>query len=96
MKALIVLSAATIFATSAAAADRPAGNSSDRAAVTAQARFESLDRDRDGAVNKREAKSDTSIAAQFDSWDINLDGYITRAEYMAYLERTTRPESSQQ
>ena len=101
MKALIVLSAAAIFATaifatSTAAADRPAVESSDKSAVAARAKFESLDRDRDGALNKREAKLDTSIATQFDSWDINLDGYITRAEYMAYTERTTRPQSSQQ
>ena len=93
MKALIVLSAAAIFAMSAtAAANRPAGNSSDKAAAAAQAKFKSLDRDRDGALDKREAKSDAAIAAQFNSLDINLDGYITRSEYMAYTERSTQPQ----
>jgi len=92
MKALIVLSAAMIFAISATAANRPAGNSSDAAAAAAQARFKSIDRDRDGALDKREAKSDASIAAQFNSMDINLDGYITRAEYIAYAERSKQPQ----
>jgi hypothetical protein len=83
MKALIALSVAVAFATSATAADR----SADKPAAPAQAKFESLDRDRDGALNKREAKSDASITAQFDSMDVNLDGYITKAEYQAYTER---------
>lgn len=88
MKALIALSVATIFATSAAAADRPVAESADKQPAAAQARFKSLDRDRDGALNKREARSDASIVAQFDRMDINLDGYITQPEYAAYLERT--------
>jgi hypothetical protein len=87
MKALLALSVAVAFATSATAADRPV-NPSDKAAAPAQAKFQSLDRDRDGALNKREAKPDASITAQFDAMDVNLDGYITRAEYMAYLERS--------
>lgn len=93
MKALIVLSAAAaIFAISASPANRPAGNSSDKAVAAAQARFKSLDRDRDGALDKREAKSDAAIATQFNSLDINLDGYITRSEYIAYTERSTQPQ----
>jgi hypothetical protein len=93
MKALIALSVAVAFATLAAAADRSARNSSDKAAAPDQAKFESLDRDRDGALNKREAKSDASITAQFDSMDVNLDGYITRAEYQAYTQRTREQRS---
>ena len=92
MKTLIVLSAAMIFAISATAANRPAGNSSDKAVAAAQAKFKSLDRDRDGALDKREAKSDAAVATQFNSLDINMDGYITRSEYIAYTERSTQPQ----
>jgi hypothetical protein len=35
--------------------------------------------------------SDPSIATRFDSMDINLDGYISKSEYLAYLERAAQP-----
>lgn len=91
MKALIA-SSVMALATAAAAADRPVKDPSSRTAAPAQAKFEALDRDRDGALNKREAKLDASIAAQFDSLDINLDGYISRPEYVASVQRATRPQ----
>lgn len=63
---------------------------------TAEATFKSLDRDRDNALSKVEAKRDNSIAAVFTTADINLDGYITKSEYMAYVERSTSREPPSQ
>jgi hypothetical protein len=91
MKALVILMLLAAFlATAATAAERPAG-SGDKSTKSAEIRFESLDRDRDRALDKREAKADASVAAQFDSFDINLDGYISRAEYLAYLQLRRAP-----
>ena len=74
MKALVIsMLMAAFVATAATAAEPPAG-SADKSTKSAETRFESLDRDRDRALDKREAKADASIAAQFDSFDINLDG----------------------
>jgi hypothetical protein len=95
VKALIALSVAATFAMSATAADRPAAEPANKQPASTEAKFESLDRDRDGALNKREVRSDASITAQFDRMDINLDGYITQPEYLAYLERF-RPRSPPQ
>lgn len=92
MKALIALSVATTFAISAMAADRPVAEPTDKQPAATQAKFEALDRDRDGALNKREVKSVASIATQFDSMDANRDGYITQPEYLAFIDRT-RPQS---
>jgi hypothetical protein len=90
MKLLIALSVATTFAIAATAADQPVP--ADKQPASAEAKVKSRDRDRDGALDKREVKSDASIVAQFSSMDINLDGYITRPEYLAYLERNqTQP-----
>jgi hypothetical protein len=96
MKALVALSAATTLAISATAADRPVRDPSSTPAAAAQARFEALDSDRDGALNKREAKSSASIAAHFDAMDVNLDGFITQPEYVAYTQRITQPQSPRQ
>jgi hypothetical protein len=92
MKAFIVWATA-LLATTATAGGQLVGGSEEKSMKSAEAKFESLDRDRDRALSKREVKSDASIAAQFDSWDINLDGYISKAEYLAYLERATEPRS---
>ena len=95
MKALIALSVAMTFAISAMAADRPVAEPANKQPVSAEAAFKSLDRDRDGALNKREVKSDASIVARFDSMDVNLDGYITQSEYLAYLERAREQQPRQ-
>jgi Ni/Co efflux regulator RcnB len=92
MKAFIVL-AAVVLATAATAAGQQTAGSDDKSMKSAEAKFESLDRDRDRALDKREAKADASIAAQFNSMDINLDGYVSRSEYLASLERAARPQS---
>lgn len=63
-----------------------------KSASTAEATFKSLDRDRDNALSKVEARADNSIAAVFATADINLDGYITKSEYLAYVERSTSRE----
>ena len=57
---------------------------------TVAATFKSLDRNRDNELSKVEAKADDSIWAAFDTVKVNLNGYITKAEYMAHLERSYR------
>jgi hypothetical protein len=94
MKALIVL--ATLLAATATVGGGLAEGAEEKSMKSAEAKFESLDRDRDRALSKREVKSDASIAAQFDSWDINLDGYISKAEYTAYLERAAQAGSQRE
>jgi hypothetical protein len=45
------------------------------------------------ALSKIEAKADSSIWGAFDKADVNLDGYITKPEYQAYLEVSRAPAS---
>lgn len=42
--------------------------------------FESLDADSDGKISKAEAKANSTVNAQFASYDLNGDGFIERAE----------------
>lgn len=84
---IVILSAVVLLfgAVTAAGQARP----EQKSPSTAEATFKSLDRDRDNALSKVEAKADNSIAAVFATADINLDGYITKSEYMAYVGRST-------
>jgi Ca2+-binding EF-hand superfamily protein len=42
--------------------------------------FESLDTDSDGRISRTEAKANSTVSAQFSSYDLNGDGFIERAE----------------
>jgi hypothetical protein len=87
----IVILSAIVLLFGAGTADGQA-RPEQKSASTAEATFKSLDRNRDNALSKVEARADNSIAAVFATADINLDGYITKPEYLAYVERSTSRE----
>jgi hypothetical protein len=80
MKALIILVAVMLPLATAASAESKA---------PATATFKSLDRNGDKSISKVEAKADRAIAANFNTADINLDGYISKSEYDVYLQRAS-------
>jgi hypothetical protein len=84
---VIVSAAILLFSAAAANAQAPA----DQQSLTTEATFKSLDRNRDQALSKVEAKADNSISAVFDRADVNLDGYISKVEYNAYVQRFGAP-----
>jgi Ca2+-binding EF-hand superfamily protein len=45
--------------------------------------FADLDRNRDGSISKKEAAADPALAKDFDRFDLNHDGKLNRAEYLA-------------
>ncbi len=47
------------------------------------ASFEALDKDKDGLISVREAKTDKQVAAQFAAADKNQDGFLSREEFGA-------------
>jgi hypothetical protein len=85
MKALIILVAVMLPVATAASANRPGKESKAPETVT----FKSLDRDGDKSISKVEAKANRAVAANFDTADINLDGYISKSEYDVYLQRSS-------
>ena len=84
MKALIVLIAVMLPLATAASADGPSSNKESKAPATAT--FKSLDRNGDQSISKVEARADRTVAAAFNTADINLDGYISKSEYDVYLQ----------
>jgi hypothetical protein len=95
MKTLIALSVALVSAASIGD-DRTAKNPEAAVEKSAQAKFESLDRNNDDALNKLEARADAAIAAQFASLDINADGFISKREYVAKMTQAhSSPPNSQ-
>lgn len=91
MNALKTLSVAMLLFGVGALADQPARDSQDRSMSSDAAKFKTLDRNGDGELSKVEARADSSISAQFASFDINLNGYITKSEYDAYIRSKTQP-----
>src|SRR3954471_9854111 len=49
--------------------------------------FAKLDKDKDGYISKAEAKGEPELSANFDKWDLNNDGKINRAEYLAAMAK---------
>jgi EF hand len=88
---LVIFSAAMLLFSTAVAAhpDQKSPNA-------AEATFKSLDRNRDQALSKVEAKVDNAISAAFDHADLNHDGYISKAEYMAHVQRSTAPATDRE
>jgi heat shock protein HslJ len=89
----IVIFSAAMLLFSAAAAQGQTSIATQKPPANVEAIFKSLDRNRDRALSKMEAKANSSIWGQFDKADVNLDGYITKPEYQAYLEvsRASQP-----
>lgn len=87
---IVIFSAAILLCGASAAQGQT--RSDQKSQQSAEATFESLDRNRDEALSKVEAKAETSISAAFASADANLDGYISKVEYVAYVQRSTSPQ----
>jgi hypothetical protein len=95
MRLLITLYAATFTFGVAAAGDQPTPNPQQKPASSVVAKFDALDRNRDQELSKIEASKDASIAAEFASFDINMNGFITKAEYLAYMHVKSQPPESE-
>jgi Ca2+-binding EF-hand superfamily protein len=49
--------------------------------------FARLDKNKDGYISKAEAKGEAELSANFDKWDLNNDGKLNRAEYLAAMAK---------
>src|SRR6185436_11277704 len=49
--------------------------------------FARLDKNKDGYISKAEAKGEPELSKNFDKWDLNNDGKINRAEYLAAMAK---------
>jgi Ca2+-binding EF-hand superfamily protein len=49
--------------------------------------FAKLDKNKDGYISKVEAKGESELSKNFDKWDLNNDGKINRAEYLAAMAK---------
>jgi Ca2+-binding EF-hand superfamily protein len=81
MKQLIALFAASLLSVAAIAQDKP--SKSEPAMKSAQATFESLDKNADQQISKTEAAADKALASAFTALDTNGDGYVSKSEYAA-------------
>jgi EF hand len=88
MKALIILASVLLPVASAGAAD-DRSNPDQQSPASVDATFKSLDRNRDQGVSRIEAKEDRAISAAFDKADVNADGYISKPEYVAFVQRSS-------
>ncbi len=59
-----------------------------------QARFEALDLNHDGYVDKTEASANKALSAQFDKLDTNHDGKLSPAEFSKAKGLTPPPTGS--
>jgi hypothetical protein len=59
--------------------------------------FVSLDRDTDGKVTLLEAQSDINFLPRFAAMEVDMDGAVTRAELLRYIDQryAIRPPESQ-
>jgi hypothetical protein len=72
---------------SAALAQAPAPAETAPTAPPEQASFQKLDTNRDGALSKIEASSNSMLQSKFDTADKNADGKLDAAEYRAALAK---------
>ena len=83
-----VITAIAIAGISGAAfAQAPAPAETAPTAPPAQASFQKLDTNRDGALSKIEASSDSMLQSKFDTADKNADGKLDAVEYRAALAK---------
>jgi hypothetical protein len=82
MRAFIPISALAIALASGSAI---AGGNERHGGSTAQ--FESLDRNSDQRLSQSEASTDENVAGKFAALDVDGDGYVTKREYTARMEK---------
>lgn len=92
MRAFIPISALVLALGSGAATaggnERPGGS--------AAAQFESLDRNSDQRLSQQEASGDENVAGKFAALDGDGDGYITKREYTARMEKDQKDQQDPQ
>jgi hypothetical protein len=88
MRAFIPVSALAIALASGAAT--AGGN--ERQGGSAVTQFESLDRNSDQRLSQQEASSDETVAGKFAALDVNGDGYVTKREYTARMEKDQKDQ----
>ena len=49
--------------------------------------FAKLDKNKDGYISQAEAKGNAELAKNFAKWDMNNDGKVNRAEYLAAMAK---------
>lgn len=82
MRALIALFAASLF-TTAVADDKSSKH--DASTQSADAQFDTLDRNDDDQLSRTEVQREEGISAEFASIDQNSDGFLSKSEYAAQL-----------
>ena len=89
MRLLMSVSALAIALGSGAAI---AGDKEHKSGSAAQ--FESLDRNSDQRLSQQEVAGDDQLAGKFAALDIDGDGYITKREYAARMQKDRSEPSS--
>jgi Ca2+-binding EF-hand superfamily protein len=72
-----------------------AGDDTQKDQSNADAKFQKMDRDKDGKLSKSEAKSDSVLSEEFAAVDQDSDGYVTEAEYAAMVQEPSQTSPSQ-
>ncbi|HEV8332059.1 MAG TPA: hypothetical protein VGQ22_11615 [Steroidobacteraceae bacterium] len=89
MRVLIAVSALAIALGSSAAI---AGDKDHKSGSAAQ--FESLDRNSDQRLSQQEVAGDENLAGKFAALDVDGDGYVTKREYAARMQKDRSEPSS--
>jgi Ca2+-binding EF-hand superfamily protein len=85
MKALLGVLAVALFTTTAVADDESGQKDKQKSAM----KFNKMDRDQDGRLSKEEAKTESTLSAQFAAVDQDSDGYVSESEYTAMARTDT-------
>lgn len=96
MKTLERLGLAVLLAWTMGAAADDKSDYDRRASARDLKLFQSLDRNADGAVTRMEANGDINFLPRFDEMEVDMDGIVTRAELLRYIDQhygTPPPES---
>lgn len=91
MRAFIPISALAIALASGAAI---AGDNERHSGAAAQ--FESLDRNSDQRLSQAEAATDQNVSGHFAALDVDGDGFVTKREYTARMQKDQQDQQDQQ
>ena len=87
MRAFIPVSALALALASGAAF---AGGNERQSGSSAQ--FEALDRNSDQRLSESEVSTDANVAGKFAALDVDGDGYVTKREYTARMQKDRQDE----